>query len=268
MNRMPNNFFAKSIDEYIVIIRNLRQTNESLWFRGHSNSDYKLIPSLYRTPYSATAVSNESSFMGTFKSKAIRYVQRPMSDDTAYFQWLFIMQHYGTPTRLLDWSQNALIALAFATQYRKGVPEDKSADIWCLNPRKLNKTVRYPEYDLNPIPNICDLVSLQRIFAKSSDVGKITNPIAIVGLHETERIIAQNGVFTLFPDRPPFALEDLPDADDYLFRITLDHTCIDEIAHDLYYIGISESTLFPELQSISEEIKREYREYIERTIAP
>lgn len=267
MISLSNTHSAKSIDEYISIIRELRKTNESLWFRGHSSSDYRLTPSMFRSPFAATATANEYSFMGSFKSKAIRYVQRPMSDDReiAYFQWLFIMQHYGTPTRLLDWSQNALIALAFATQYREGVPDNKSADVWCLNPRKLNATVRYAEYELNPIPNICELSSLRRMYSKGSDLGKITNPIAIVGLHETERIIAQNGVFTLFPDRPPFALEDLPNASDYLYRITLANNCIDEIAHDLFYIGISETTLFPELESISKEIRREHIERIATT---
>lgn len=254
---MIKTFSVNSIDEYIGKIRELRKDNATLWFRGHSDSDYKLMPSLYRTPY---AKSDERQFMGKFKSKAIRFVHESMSDDrdASFFQWLFVMQHYGTPTRLLDWSQNALTALAFATQYRNDKSIGKSADVWCLNPIKLNEQIRYAEYDTDPIPNICEVTTLQRMYCTGARKPKNPMPVAIAGIHSTDRIIAQNGTFCLFPDTDPFAMEDLPDANNYLYRIILNSACIEEMSQDLYYIGISETTLFPELESISKEIRREY----------
>ncbi|WP_350340486.1 FRG domain-containing protein [Paenibacillus hexagrammi] len=55
-----------------------------------------------------------------------------------------MMQHYGVPTRLLDWSREALVALLFAL----GVPTsdiEKTSDkvVWVLDPVTLNKAFRF-----------------------------------------------------------------------------------------------------------------------------
>lgn len=45
------------------------------------------------------------------------------------------MQHYGVPTRLLDWSENPLVALYFAVENKD---KETDAAIWMLRPNKLN----------------------------------------------------------------------------------------------------------------------------------
>ena len=170
-----------NIPEYISSITDLRSTHDKLWFRGHPNVEYFLQPTVYRSPYSW---KNERSLLHQFKARAARFIDNP---PTTNIEWLFIMQHHATPTRLLDWSENA-----------------------------------------------------------------------IIGPQNTDRIIAQRGVFTLFPNKDSFSLESVEHADEFLFKIIIPESSIKTISDDLYYMGMTESTIFPELDSISKELRKNY----------
>lgn len=237
-----------NISEYIESIVGLKMMHDKLWFRGHSVVDYALQPTVYRAPYSW---KNELPLLHQFKARAARFIDSTPNTD---IEWLFIMQHHATPTRLLDWSENALVALAFATQYHSDTHMGKDAAVWCLNPLKLNANIRFPEYGDEPIPNICENKDLQTMFESSRQ----NYPIAIIGPQNTDRIIAQRGVFTLFPNKDSFSLESLDGADSFLVKIIIPQASIKPISDDLYYIGMTESTLFPELDSISKELRKTY----------
>lgn len=237
-----------SLSEYIKTITSFSSVHNKLWFRGHANADYLLQPTIYRAPYSW---KDETPLLHQFKARGARFIQIQPSND---FEWLFIMQHHATPTRLLDWSENALVALAFATQYRQHSHSGHDANVWCLNPIQLNSNIRFPEYDREPVPNICDNTDLQTMFESPRQ----DYPIAVIGPQKTDRITAQRGVFTLFPNKDSFTLETLPKADQFLVKVVIPENDIKPISDALYYMGITESTLFPELDSISKELKRTY----------
>lgn len=77
----------------------------SIVFRGHSNKDFTLLPTLFRDH---TQVGNEHLIINKYIEKFPEFKSQPKINILAD------MQHYGLPTRLLDWTSNPLVALYFA----------------------------------------------------------------------------------------------------------------------------------------------------------
>ncbi len=56
------------------------------------------------------------------------------------WEWYSLMQHYRAPTRLLDWTDSALVAFYFAlTSYKPSSPANIHPVVWALNPWTLNR---------------------------------------------------------------------------------------------------------------------------------
>jgi len=108
----------------------------SPWFRGHADIGWPLEPGWHRQAppgrKKGDAWYNEHNLLQEFKLDAPRYLAAMPATD---WEWLFVMQHYGLPTRLLDWTESALLGLYFALR-----DHDRGTDagVWVLNPWWLN----------------------------------------------------------------------------------------------------------------------------------
>lgn len=111
----------ESLDEYISIVMNTFSNikpnsfyeKERFFFRGQNNTEYQLMPSLGRKVSKKSDVTYsifENEMINTSK------LQNPdeFTRDKYPVNMLARMQHYGLPTRLLDITENALVALYFA----------------------------------------------------------------------------------------------------------------------------------------------------------
>jgi len=105
--------------------------NARPWWRGQADASWNLVPSLYRKGFAV----KESNINNRFRMLAkARYAHCPSEDDL--FAWLFLMQHYRLPTRLLDWSESPLVALYFAIEDE--ARDEADGALWALLPTRLN----------------------------------------------------------------------------------------------------------------------------------
>ncbi len=172
------------------------------------------------------------------------------------FDWMFLMQHYGVPTRLLDWTESPLTALYFAVS--DVATEANDAALWSLKPTELNKIAGISVGEKNFI--LCfddlELKSYSVEVLNQNPRNKLT-PLATIATRNNSRIQAQLGVFTIhhLDVRP---IEDFCNSNEVV-KYLIPQNCKEEIRKELKLLGISKFTLFPELSSIGEILKGHYK---------
>ncbi len=260
----------KSISAFVrrvITIRN-QWTRESgscdIWFRG-SDGDYPLSPSAYRLNG-----IDEASLCVEFRQRAPAYLTREPIDD---WEWYFLMRHYGLPTRLLDWSESPLVALYFALN---GKTRDPSPRVWVMDAGALNEITTGGEDGFAIVPGgpfsqhwlPGELVPEQsREFDRQGQITSGTElgfsnrmPIAIMPRRSENRIVAQQGTFTVHgtsstPVEQLFA-QAKPELRERLVEIPILPAARDDLNSKLAGLGFGKSVLFPDLDSLVEDIKR------------
>jgi hypothetical protein len=216
-----------------------------VWFRGHGDERWELVPSLGRK---TGRVKAEAYLIKRFRQNATLLMSHVPTGD---WDWLFIMQHHGVPTRLLDWTESPLVALYFAVSEK---PKQNGA-LWCLVPTALNSHSKIkPEYS-SDIPSIEDPVITN--YSPKTLVGEASSrldPIALLAPRNTARIQAQLGVFTIM-HRDATPVDSVGDKK-HAWRYVVPKQKKATIMKELSLLGITQFTLFPELSSIGAMLAR------------
>ncbi|MDO4943220.1 MAG: FRG domain-containing protein [Lachnospiraceae bacterium] len=234
-----------NLGELIEIIDELSQ-KEVLWYRGHADKEWELIPSVQRQEF----IGKEQNLANDFYMKA-SVTLRDKPDFRNYSAWLSIMRHYGLPTRLLDWSRSPLIAAYFATE--NWGRDDKDGCIWIISPSKLNAKEGFEEY-LYSIDSHTALQMIRPAFKKEYEPENkrvIDKILACYPIEHDMRIYVQQSAFTLHnTERKLVDIE----KEGLLQCITIPWKAKERIAYELNIMGISLSHVYPDAQNIAAEL--------------
>lgn len=216
------NYNAKSLNSILEICKKFRAIEGvSGWlYRGQSDIDWKLQPKAGRTPFRCNQNSDLSIF-SIWKGKAIAYEKLPECD----LECLAIAQHHGLATRLLDWSNNPLVAVYFACKDK----EDKDGALFLYFPRNVIKS---------PHPELRDIKEITQY------IPRVISP----------RIQRQSGRFTYHPEpQDPIDFGEIgyPFAGQRLKMIQIPASNKKEILMELDLCGINEEGIFPDLDGLS-----------------
>lgn len=237
----------ESVSDLITVVMGSGD-NVKCWFRGQNNSDYGLSPKVFRPEYAET---DEEALLNEFKQKACLISGLHPEGD---WGWLILAQHYGLPTRLLDWTDSPLQGLYFACQPAKeGMGEEPNGKLFVLYPEKMNEEALGPSF---PFPFILDSSNVRsKEYLPGSGRGG-DRPIAVTAMDDFPRIGAQNGCFTVCSDKN-YKYED-PDC--HLIRqYEIPGDKKEMILTQLEFFGVNAASTYPDLDHLAEQISKSHR---------
>ncbi len=232
----------KSLSEYLSCIEEEGLSDGITLFRGQ-NADWPMIPKIGRINISGDQLKIEKSMIDELRRMAIPHLDNIANND---WEWMAIGQHHGLPTRLLDWTTNALAALWFCVG---NVPQKNKEEIY------LNGVVwiYHPdENDLVLSDTDIDPFTINRV--------KVFKPNFII-----RRIEAQSGWFTAMPFKESesryLKLETMTRMKTGLTKIIVNPAFFADIRKSLFHCGINSSTIFPGLDGLCKMIEWQFSNY-------
>jgi FRG domain len=225
------------------------------WFRGQVNAAWPLRPKLYRmfpASQDETILMTERHLVQDFRlmSASIR------RGDESHAELYFLQQHYGMPTRLLDWTTNPLIALHFASESH--TEKEVEQDVFMLDALTATKSL---QRDKEPFgiatdqrPEFEEWMDFIVGWNKGlTDLFHESFPVRPT--HFDRRITLQQGVFTFHP--PKEKIFDRPEVSSF----TVPAGKKEEMRLELRNLNINRFTVFGDLPNLSSYLQDAYQRW-------
>lgn len=252
-----------------------------VYYRGETSKNWRTLPSVFReNSYN----SRESFYFHEIQARAPKEFE-----NQSHLDKLVTMQHYGTPTRLLDLTLNPLNALYFACEQQKDVSDDGKVMLFPVMPgstsygdsdkalilsslpplssyekfsiwEEINKSSRdtyngdYESMCLNKL--FLEICSEKSAFQRRIKFGDLLTPLFVQPNMINSRITNQQGAFllsglTLNDDETEDKIKDR--MSQTCFVIPADRKA--SILRELDSIGINQATIYPNLDKIAGYLK-------------
>lgn len=273
--------------EIITSVGNKKRSNEEnhVYYRGHSSTDYKLEPALYREK-NINLLKNESTLYNDFLSSNPHF----FNECTTTLEKLVKMQHHEIPTRLLDLTENPYIALYFACSsktnnekngevFKFEIAEDKfkyydsdtvsviSNLTKCAIDFKLTDDDMLKDIiEFNKLPLITPLAHFVKddrsYFEARIEPSHLNNYTLVVKAKMTiDRIISQSGAFVLFGINKEKCIMSEFDINRKGYKqkvIIIPAECKSGILDELEMFNINKSTVFCDMDSVAKYFTEKY----------
>ncbi len=251
------------------------QTGARWVFRGQKKNAWGLKSSLERELENfeidqCYACDLERGLLRKFKRQCHHYIPN-IPEEKDSLEWLALMQHYGAPTRLLDWTYSFFVALYFAIEsadISEFADKKSRCAVWALNTDWMANPFRSV---LKEYPDVLqkwesDKAVLRQETFKALFVGQ--PPMALVGAVNprklNERLTIQQGVFLCSGDVCKSFEENLiallskcrSESKANFIKITIEATLETkkEILLNLQRMNMNRATLFPGLVGFAQSL--------------
>ncbi len=239
---------ARNVGELIHHINErVAPDGKVLWYRGQRSATWQVQPTIWRE----YKPEEERNFTNRFRARAsTRHQSLPLYDDSAI--WLSLMQHYGLPTRLLDWTRSPLVAAYFAVEsyiYERSV-EPVDAAVWVLNPHILNNLEGFGPITPSIDAHMCEEMLKPAFTVAAKETGKV---LCAMAAEKDVRMFVQQGCFTVHSDKTP--LDERSNWERYLSQIIIPAQYVRQVALEIDLCGFRKGDIFPDLGNLATELR-------------
>jgi len=248
-SELQNELFADSWDE------DLGRFRSRFAFRGLSDASYQLETTLIRL--GGDFATLEHHLIRNFK----KYAHGRGVVGNSFWHWISVAQHYGLPTRLLDWTYSPFIAMHFATA--NICKFDLDGAIWAVN----YVTTR----ELLPVPlrkklddegaNVFTVEMLAELIESREQLAHMAGDDSVIFFEPPameDRIVNQHAFFSVMPNPERTLCDCLREHPGMWRKIVIPAELKWEIRDKLDQANITERVLFPGLDGLSQWLKRHY----------
>jgi hypothetical protein len=239
MADLKNNETIRTVGAYVSRLRDT-SAGERRLFRGQ-NTKKCLLPKIMRLAKEKgippAAINRiERRMLDRFRKDSVPLL--PGQRDLADWELLSIAQHWGMPTRLLDWTANPLAGLWFAVSEDPREKGDQSV-VWVVD-----------------APN-------ERTFTPEDNIFRLDRTCFFRPPHLEKRIVAQSGWFSVYRhNRTKYLpLEEQAKYKNKVKRLRIPGDCLDPLRRELMSLGYSHASMFPDLFGLARDIQTEFIEF-------